>query len=111
MSVKERLEEVLKGTSFEDYSTNCEDFDNAEETIEYLQERITEEEIIYYSNAIKYLQENDASLRQSLDIASELCYTAKSLNSELLATLLLQQNMQEELSNLTSDIEDIFEEE
>ena len=45
------------------------------------------EEIIYYSKAIKYLQENDASLSQSIEIAHEMGYELQNINSELLASL------------------------
>jgi len=38
-------------------------------------------EIIYYSNAIKYLQENDASLNESINIAFLHGYELKNLNS------------------------------
>ena len=44
-------------------------------------------DIIYYSKAIKYLQENDASLSESIEIASEYGYTLDDLNSETLASL------------------------
>ncbi len=44
-------------------------------------------EIIYYSRAIKYLQENDPSLCESLEIASEYGYTLENINSETLASL------------------------
>jgi len=44
-------------------------------------------DIIYYSKAIKYLQENDASLSESIEIASEYGYTLDNLNSETLASL------------------------
>ena len=45
------------------------------------------EEIIYYSKAIKYLQENDASLSESIEIALEMGYYLENINSELLASL------------------------
>ena len=45
------------------------------------------EEIIYYSNAIEYLKENDSSLFESLEIATEYGYTTENLNSETLASL------------------------
>ena len=45
------------------------------------------EEVIYYSSAIRYLKDNDPSLTESLEIATEYGYEAKNLNSELLATL------------------------
>ena len=49
------------------------------------------EEVIYYHKAIKYLQENDASLADSIEIAHEHGYTLENINSELLATLLLNE--------------------
>jgi hypothetical protein len=49
-------------------------------------------EILYYSNAIEYLKENDPSLNESIEIVEELGYTFKNLNSEVLASLLASQN-------------------
>ena len=45
------------------------------------------EEVIYYSSAIRYLKENDPSLTESLEIATEYGYTTENINSELLASL------------------------
>ena len=44
-------------------------------------------EIIYYSKAMDYLRENDASLSESIEIASEYGYTLENINSETLASL------------------------
>jgi len=44
-------------------------------------------DIIYYSKAIKYLQENDASLSESIEIATEYGFTLENINSETLASL------------------------
>ncbi len=44
-------------------------------------------DIIYYSKAIEYLKENDSSLCESLEIASECGFTLENLNSEALASL------------------------
>ena len=67
-------------------------------------------EIIYYANAIKYLQENDASLQESLEIAAEYGYELKNLNSEVLASLLASRNSQESFSDVRDEIEDFFAE-
>ena len=67
-------------------------------------------EIIYYSNAIKYLQENDPSLRESLEIAAELGYEVKNLNSEVLASLLKSQNVRDEFLEFRDEINDFFQE-
>jgi hypothetical protein len=68
-----------------------------------------EREIIYYSKAIKYLQENDPSLSEALAIAHEMGYEVKNLNSELLATLLYQQNFREEFCDLEEDFNDFLD--
>lgn len=101
-----KLKELFKDTNLEGY--NYEDFETSEELIEELRQQINKEEVIYYSNAIEYLKENDASLKESLSIANELGYTIDNLNSEVLATLLQQKNLNEELSNLENEIEEIY---
>ena len=59
-------------------------FDDYDEAIEYCYEQ----EIIYYSKAMNYLIENDASLKDSLAIATEYGIDDPSkLNSEYLATI------------------------
>ena len=67
-------------------------------------------EIIYYSNAIKYLQENDPSLRESLEIAAEYGYEVKILNSEILASLLKSQNVRDEFLYFRDEINEFFQE-
>ena len=69
---------------------NVESIDEIREVFEKANEdrEITNEDVIYFSNAIKYLSENDPSLRESMEIASDYWYETKSLNSELLASLL-----------------------
>ena len=108
MTKLERVEELFKGTDLEDIELEG---DTAEELIENIEQRIGEEEMIYYSNAMKYLAENDASLQDSLALADELGYELKNLSSETLATLLQQSIMREKLSELKQEIEDIFESE
>ena len=65
-------------------------------------------EVIYYASAMEYLMENDNSLRESLEIAHELGYTADKINSELLASLLKSQNERENFTELESEINDFF---
>ena len=67
-------------------------------------------EVIYYASAMEYLMENDNSLRESLEIAHELGYTADKINSELLASLLKSQNERENFTELESEINDFFTE-
>ena len=66
-------------------------------------------DVIYYSNAIKYLQENDPSLNESLEIASELGYEVNNLNSEILASLLKSQNARDEFLDFRDEINEFFQ--
>ena len=67
-------------------------------------------DIIYYANAIKYLQENDPSLNESLKIAEEYGYELKHLNSEVLASLLASRNARENFAEFREEIEEFFAE-
>jgi len=62
-------------------------------------------DIIYYSKAIEYLSNNDASLSESMGIASEMGYETKSINSELLASLLATQNEREQFYEFKNELE------
>tara|TARA_B100001175_G_scaffold241185_1_gene207521 strand:+ start:960 stop:1394 length:435 start_codon:yes stop_codon:yes gene_type:complete len=44
-------------------------------------------EVIYYHKAMEYLKENDCSLSESVELATEHGYTLENINSELLASL------------------------
>lgn len=69
-----------------------------------------DQEVIYYADAIKYLAENDPSLRESIEIAIEYGYDLKNLNSELLASLLKTQNVREDFNELEEEINTFFSE-
>jgi hypothetical protein len=86
------------------------DFENPFDSIYNLidDNRGFEIEIIYYSNAIQYLQENDPSLRESLDIAQEFTDDIRSLNSEFLASLHASNKVREEFSELENEIDNFF---
>ena len=67
------------------------------------------EEVIYYSTAIRYLKENDPSLCESLEIATEYGYEAKNLNSELLATLHASQKKENTFfEDIAPELENLF---
>ena len=87
------------------------DYSNAFDSIcEMIEDNnVFDVEIIYYSNAISFLAENDASLHESLEIASEYGYEAYNLNSEILASLLASKLVREEFCELESEINDFFE--
>lgn len=81
------------------------EINDVEELEENIQERIQEVEIIYYSTAIKLLMEHDQSLCDSLEIANEYGYTTDKLNSELLATLLIQSMLTSQLGDFINEVE------
>lgn len=87
-----------------DSNTNAKDF------IERIAESINEQDIVYSSNAIKYLEKNDSSLFYSLQLASEYGYTVEDLSSEILATVLYQDNLRKSFYGLREDIENAIEE-
>ena len=67
------------------------------------------EEVIYYSTAIRYLKENDPSLTESLEIATEYGYEAKNLNSELLASLHASQKKENTFfEDIAPELENLF---
>ena len=59
---------------------------------------------------MNYLTEHDNSLSESLEIASEMGYEVGDLNSELLATLLMQRKESEALYDAKDDLEDLYNE-
>ena len=109
MDKLERLIELVKDNNLDIdiqylYNENKEFNELEEDVIQYIQES----EIIYYSKAIAYLSENDNSLYESLEIAKEYGYSIENLNSELLATLLYQQNFTNEWYNISEQVEEIL---
>jgi DNA polymerase I-like protein with 3'-5' exonuclease and polymerase domains len=114
------LETLKQAFDKTDLPNHCEDIENAlhyydgessaEDFIQhYLETYIHSAEIIYYHNAINYLKDNDPSLMESMAKAAEYGYDVQSLNSELLASLLLQDSLTEILYNLESDLTEYFE--
>ena len=114
-----KIEKFLKGLKTKQdidilYHTTIEDIDiyNAFESIYDMldNEGAFNIDIVYYSNAIEYLKENDNSLTESLGIAEEMGYTIGKLNSETLASLLASKNALEEFNDLQAEIEEFFNE-
>lgn len=65
-------------------------------------------DIIYYSRAIKYLAENDASLSESIELAVDMGYELENINSELLASLHASQKARDNFWNISTQIEAIL---
>ena len=102
-----RIKTLLHDTSFEDYEIS--DYDDYDAIIEELENQITQEDIIYYYKAMRYLSDNDQSLKDSLTLARDFGCTLEHLNSETLATILLQDKLQTELYELSEDIKNLIQ--
>lgn len=99
--------EDIQDLNFDDAFDNkkYEDIDEALNSIEEkIQIQIDKTDIIDYQPAIKYLAENDYSLKQSLKVAANLWYKYDQLDSKKLATFLKRQYMQEQWEKLKSEI-------
>ncbi|PHS03968.1 MAG: hypothetical protein COA88_14550 [Kordia sp.] len=67
-------------------------------------------DIIYYSKAMEYLLENDASLSESTELAAEMGCTTENINSELLASLHASHYARENFQDLEEQISTFFNE-
>ena len=52
---------------------------------------------------MEYLTANDTSLLESLDLAADMGYEIKNLNSEVLASLLASSKEREDFADIESD--------
>lgn len=93
------------------YHLKNEDFTTADDVRTILDDAgAFDQEIIYYSTAMKYLTEHDTSLNRSLQIAHDLGYELKNLNSETLASLLSSEITREEFEEVCSGLDELLTE-
>ena len=109
MNISKKLQKLAEDNNFDiDLANLYYNEDTFNDFCDKVNDAIMQEEIIYYYEAMKYLIREDASLSQSLEIASEFGYTTENLNSELLATLLYQQNLTNQWYEISEQVEEIF---
>ena len=85
------------------------EINNFEEFEELLTENnLLDTDIIYYSNAIEYLQKHDNSLKLSLGLAIDLGYNLADINSEILASILQSENLRNELYSCKTEIDNFI---
>lgn len=84
--------------------------DDMDELADYIEEQTNgfQVDIIYHARAMEYLLENDPSLHFSLEIAGDMGFEIKNLNSETLASLLASQNERENFDEIRDDLEAIL---
>jgi len=100
----DELEDLLN-----DFEVNYEVGDSYRSIEEDVQTRISEREVTYYSTAMEYLTSNYTSLRESLELADEMGYSPSQLNSEILATLLLQKELNDNWYEVQDEVEELIE--
>jgi intracellular sulfur oxidation DsrE/DsrF family protein len=106
--VIELLNDTIENVDFTGFLSS-EDFTTFEEVRDLLEDNgALNIEIIYYSDAMRYLMQNDNSLRNSLELAADFGYELKNLNSETLASLLASENARTEFYQLESEINSIL---
>ena len=109
MNISKKLQKLAEDNNFDiDLANLYYNEDTFNDFCDKVNDAIMQEEIIYYYEAMKYLTREDASLSQSIEIASEFGYTTENLNSELLATLLYQQNLTNQWYEISEQVEEIF---
>ena len=97
MNEKNEIETKWTITAPSDSYSSEETFDDYEDAYQYC----IETEIIYYNKAMEYLSEHDWSLTESAEIASDLGFELKNINSEMLASI----HLQEQLINSIKEVE------
>ena len=80
-----------------------EDFDTYDKAVEYCYEQ----DIIYYSRAMDYLNRYDKSLRESMQLASDLGCDLENISSETLATIHYQNYLIGEIMEIGSQNSDL----
>lgn len=77
---------------------------NIADMVNYVRDNfIPYQEIIYFDEAWSYIG-NGRRLEDSIDLAVEYGYDIKDVNCELLATLLRQQDLEVQLSNIADEL-------
>jgi hypothetical protein len=109
----EKIEDFLRGLNVENLdilnyvdSEEVNDFDDVYDAID--DANGFDVEIIYYGSAMEYLTKNDTSLRESLEIASDMGFQVSNLSSEVLASLLASRECRDDFSSYKDEIDDFF---
>jgi hypothetical protein len=115
---EKQIDDLIK--LFEDYAedihiddilhyNDINDINNSDDLLELIEDNNGFDiDIIYYSKAIKYLTENDASLSESIELAVDMGYELENVNSELLASLHASQKAREDFWDIKDDINEIL---
>jgi len=104
--ISKLLAEIDIDVSVEDLAENAGSYDELRDFL--LDNDYFNVEIIYYSRAMEYLAENDPSLKESFRIVSEYGYQVENLSSEVLASILASETVQNDFEELEDEISEIL---
>lgn len=97
----------VKYSDYVEFDQFYEDY-NADDLMYKIEdERGFDEDIIYYSNAMRLLSEHDPSLHKSMELADSYGYTLRDCSSEILASILASQINRENFPK--EDIQDFLD--
>ena len=113
-TLKQQLLTAFKNSEYiseyVDYKYFLNNLDN--DDLEQLREDFTENyiwttDIIYYSRAIEFLRNEDPWFQETFELMDEMWYweNLDKLNSEIMATTLLQARLTEEFDEIIGDLE------
>ena len=110
ITLLDSLADKFIGDTPSEYLSSKTDLTDVNDIFDDLQDNgYFDEEVIYYSSAIRYLKDNDPSLTESLEIAAEYGYEAKNLNSEVLASLHASQKKENTFfEDIAPELENLF---
>jgi hypothetical protein len=115
---EKQIDDLIK--LFEDYAEDIdidsilvyneiEDINDSDDLLELIEDNNGFDiDIIYYSKAIKYLAENDASLMNSIEIAVDMGFDLENINSETLASLHASQKARDDFWDIKDEIDEIL---
>lgn len=115
---EKQIDDLIK--LFEDYAEDIDidsilhyndinDINNSDDLLELIEDNNGFDiDIIYYNRAMKYLSENDFSLRESIEIAVDMGFDLENINSETLASLHASQKAREDFHSITDEIDEIL---
>ena len=103
--ISDFLSQSISSDLIDDLAEYClqKKWEDSEHLQDYFTDRfweMTNEDFVYYYDAIKYLTENDPTLRNSIELATDLGYDMKNLDSCSLANILSQSEELEQLSEV-----------
>ena len=106
---KELIDEIYKNTNIDLDYINIDEVSSFDELVDELENNNAfDNEVIGYYLATEYLLQNDPSLKNSLELASEYGYNIDNIGSELLATLLINQEYRSEFENYRDELDELL---